>query len=311
MDRGAPPVDPRLLDAFRLAARARGALGAAGIGLELWEALRLAQSEGSYLTEEVRKVSSLRAAGKAARAGSMLQEAIDRVRRAHGRHARVLRPVLEALPAAPDAERLEVTLALAFATPDRRAALDRWAADPAPATGTLAALAEESGFLLAALRSPVLPEGVDPELFADLREADRLRRRLPSRPELSEILPLAIHDRAAVRRAAQDLAAPAPVDGLNAGLIRFLEGLLDFQECTGGLARDLRAYAATLPMGCYGPETFELALGLILASPEGLRRAEQWLEDPERCRVEAALRLEGVIGKAQNYERALRSLPAA
>jgi hypothetical protein len=49
----------------------------------------------------------------------------------------------------------------------------------------------------------------------------------------------------------------------------------------------------------------ELAFGFLLASSEGRSRAEQWLEDPQRFLREAAIRVEGVIGKAQNYQAAV------
>jgi hypothetical protein len=306
---GVPPIDPELLEAFRLAARARGTLGAAGISIELWEALRLSQSEGAYLRQEIDKVAECRATGKTPRVGTMLLEATDRLRRTHGRQAQALRGLLATLPVPLDGEQLEVTLSLAFATARRRTALDRWIATPGPIIDELTAIADQARVLLASLRAPAIPEGVDPELFADLREADRLHRRLPGTSELWQVLPLAMDDRGAVRRAAKALGAPP--DDLNEELIRFLEELIDFQECYGGLARSLRGYAATLPMGSYGASTVELAIGLVLASPEGRRRVESWLEDPERCRREAALSLEGVIGKAQRYESALRAHPAA
>jgi hypothetical protein len=50
----------------------------------------------------------------------------------------------------------------------------------------------------------------------------------------------------------------------------------------------------------------ELAFGFLLASPEGRGRAEQWLEDPQRFLREAAIRVEGVIGKAQKYQALLQ-----
>lgn len=310
MDGGAPPVDPGLLESFRLAAQARGTLGAAAVPLEIWEALRLAQSEETHLRRETARLGEARASGKAARPGTMLLEAVDRLRRTHGRQAQSLRAILATLPAPLDAEQVEVTLALAFSTARRRSALDRWIATPGPIIDELTALADQAKGLLAALRAPAVPEGVDPELFADLREADRLRHKLPAPPELWQVLPLAIDNRQAVRRAVRALGAAAPADDLNAELIRFLEGLLDFRDCWGGLAQSLRAYVATLPMGSYGPSTVDLAIGLVLASPEGRRRVESWLEDPDRCRREAALSFEGVVGKAQRYERALRAASA-
>jgi hypothetical protein len=44
-----------------------------------------------------------------------------------------------------------------------------------------------------------------------------------------------------------------------------------------------------------------------MASPEGREHARAWIEDPRRLRREAALRLEGVIGRAQKYQAALRN----
>jgi hypothetical protein len=299
-------LDPDLVENFRLADRAASTLAASGVTLELWEALRLAQAEGSYLRQEIDRVASLYAAGKSVRLGTMLVESVERLRRTHGRQARAVRALLDTLPQALDPGRLEITLALAFATPSRRAGLDGWIATPGPVIDELTALADASGELARTLRTP---EGIDPELFEDLREAAAFVGRVTETLELWQVLPLAVDDRESLRRAAEALGSGRPLDRDEAPL-RVLEAILDFQDCWGSLADGLRQYARTLPMGSYGPGTIDLAVGFILASPEARRRAEAWLEDPDRSRRDAALTLEGVIGKAQNYERALRTLPA-
>ena len=72
------------------------------------------------------------------------------------------------------------------------------------------------------------------------------------------------------------------------------------------LVRALSRFVRSLPTGRYSGETLDLAIGFILASPEGREHARAWIEDPRRLRREAALRLEGVIGRAQKYQVALR-----
>jgi hypothetical protein len=96
-------------------------------------------------------------------------------------------------------------------------------------------------------------------------------------------------------------------DDLEADLIRFFETLLDLRQKQSRRAQALRKYLSTLPIGRYSADTMELAIAFIVASPEGSRRLDQWLEDPERHRREAAIRVEGVIGRAQKYLHVLRA----
>ena len=84
------------------------------------------------------------------------------------------------------------------------------------------------------------------------------------------------------------------------------EKLLDLRFRWTPLVRALSRFIRTLPTGRYGGETLDLAVGFLLASPEGREHARAWIEDPQRLRREAALRLEGVIGRAQKYQAALR-----
>ena len=108
--------------------------------------------------------------------------------------------------------------------------------------------------------------------------------------ELWEAFSLAVSDRRGAKQ----------VNGLYGALIemRLRKALL---------ARALRRYVAELMIGNYSPVTMELAFAFILASPEGCGRARQWLESPGQFKREAAIRVEGVIGRAQKYLQALRA----
>jgi hypothetical protein len=114
---------------------------------------------------------------------------------------------------------------------------------------------------------------------------------------------LALDDRGAAGRAADLLRSRRADDG---SLIRLLERILDARTRFSRLAIKLRNYLNHLPIGRYNRELMDLAFGFLLASQEGRSRAEQWLEDPQRFLREAAIRVEGVIGKAQKYQAALR-----
>jgi hypothetical protein len=114
---------------------------------------------------------------------------------------------------------------------------------------------------------------------------------------------LSLEDRASAGLAADKLRARREDDG---SLVRVLERILEVRTRHSRLAIKLRNYLNHLPIGKYNRELMELAFGFLLASPEGRGRAEQWLEDPQRFLREAAIRVEGVIGKAQKYQAALR-----
>ena len=67
------------------------------------------------------------------------------------------------------------------------------------------------------------------------------------------------------------------------------------------------AFLSELPVGRYSTETRELALGFIVAGPLGREHASLWLSDPVHYRQEAATRFEGLVGRAMNYQAALRA----
>jgi hypothetical protein len=303
-----------LLEELPCADRVREVFGEIGIPLEPWEALSLVRSEGGHLRQELDRVVRLRAAGRAPRPGFLVLDGLARLRETHGRLVRGLRALLaRACPA----ERLETLVALAVVDPDRRAAASRWVAGEAPAPEALQAL-----LALGERCSPVapdrveLPPGVDRELFGDLLETRRFLRSLDghtSRVEPWEVLCLAVENRAGVSDAAARLRsadAQSAAPDHNADLVRLLERLLELRFRWTPLVRGLARLVRRLPIGRYGRETIDLALAFTLASPEGRERARQWLSDPVHFRREAAIRLEGVIGRAQKYLSALRTAGA-
>lgn len=301
-----------LLDELPCALRVREVFGEIGIPLEAWEALFLVRSEGGHLRQELDRVVKLRAAGRAPRPGFLVLESLARVRDAHGRLVRALRPLLARRGA--DERRLETLVALAVVDPDRRAAAARWTGGEEPAPEALLALEN-----LAERCTPVapdrveLPPGVDRELFGDLLETRRFLRALDghaSRVEPWEVLCLAVENRAGVSDAASRLKseeAQSAAPDHNADLVRLLERLLELRFRWTPLVHGLARLVRHLPIGRYGRETIDLALAFTLASSEGRERARQWLSDPVHFRREAAIRIEGVIGRAQKYLSALRA----
>lgn len=308
MSVGAEP----LVQEFPVADRTCKVLRDLGFDLEPWEALALVRSEGGHLRHELDRIEGLRKHGRAARPGGLLLESLGRLREAFGPLARSLRARIS--KDVDDPARVEGMLAVALIHPERRKTAERWLAETSATPDELRALADFADRCRGAEPAPApVPAGVDPDLFRDLlatRDFLRSFQGKASQVELWEAMCLAIENRDAVRRAADRLAAPGEQAGaadLNADTVRLLERLLDLRFRWTPLVRALGRFVRSLPTGRYGGETLDLALGFILASPEGREHARAWIEDPARLRREAALRLEGVIGRAQKYQSALRS----
>lgn len=299
-ERGNP--DPRLLEEFRLAETARKLLGDLNWPLEPWVALRLARTEGDFLRREVERLDRLRQSGRAVSIGGLLADSVERIGRILCRRARELRDALASSPVALDPVHLELVHAVL---------LRDGAANPSEVE-VGRRLAEVQSYLAApergsAAEAEALPQGVDADLLEDLRHVESFLGALsPVRPkvEVWEAFSLAVRDRRSARQAVERLRAP---DDLNAEVIRLYEGLLEVRSKGASRAKELRRYVAGLPIGKYAPDTMELAFAFILASAEGCRRAEQWMEAPDQFRREAAIRVEGVIGRAQKYLHSLRA----
>ena len=90
------------------------------------------------------------------------------------------------------------------------------------------------------------------------------------------------------------------------GAMSLFEELLSIRARYGKLAKKVREYIATLPVGTFGDETMDMALGFVMASSRGRDRVRQWIEQPDAYRAEAGGKLEDIISRTMNYETALR-----
>ncbi len=304
-------ADQALIDDLKIAEDARLLFRELGFAIELWEALRLARTERDTLKREMERLSKLRKQSRSPSLGGLMIDSIDSLRKTLGPRARNYRDVLRTSGVTVDNVRLDLMAGILAERPHL------------PTPEEIMALASQvDRCRLALLHRPVapakpsgqpveLPPDVNAELLEDLRFAERLRHSFgPASPgiELWEAMVLSLEDRAAAKLASDRLRGARPDDGT---LVQILERILGVRTRLSRLCLRLRNYTNLLPMGQYSRETMELAFGFMLASPEGRSRAEQWLEDPDHFKREAAIRMEGVIGKAQKYQAALRAVSAA
>ncbi len=158
----------------------------------------------------------------------------------------------------------------------------------------------------------ILPRGVNPEILEDVRRVDQCRRIFEATNQsidVWEVFYLVMLDQESTRSSLEKLDVLKKngeqqmfVDGA----MELFDRLLKVRAQHGKFVRDLRAYLAALPIGTFGKETMEMALGFIVASPRGRDRAQLWITEPNRYRQEAAGRLEDVISRTMNYQTALR-----
>lgn len=298
---------PELVEELLLAEESRHTLGALGMQLEMWEALRLARTEGEALRREVERLEKQRQQGRSPGVGGIIQDAAQRNRVSMYRRAQALEDMVRNSGIALDARRSGTLVAL----------LLNGGASPLMAEWELRAWIDRTEAALIELKrrqtvGPLpAPPGLDAELLEDLRAADRFiahQDKKAPKIELWEVFVLAMKDRASAGKAADRLRRGAPADDLNADLIRFLERILEVRAKEGVLARGLRDYVAKLQIGRYNRDLMELAMAFTMAHPEAHSRIGQWLEMPEHFKREAAIRYEGVIGKAQKYQQALRAV---
>lgn len=162
--------------------------------------------------------------------------------------------------------------------------------------------------------SIILPRGVNPEILADVRRVDQCRQifaETHQEIEVWEVFCLVMLDAEATRTAVErllHLKRSGQQQAFADGALELFDKILKIRAQLGKFVRDLRAYLATLPVGSFGRETMEMALGFIVASGRGRERAQLWLSEPARFRAEAAGRLEDIISRTMNYQTALRML---
>jgi|SRR5579862_2509638 len=294
------PIDPHLLEEFRLAEGARALFGELHRPIEPWLALQLARTDEDLLRREILRLTRLKQAGRVVVLGGLITDSLDRINLVMGRRARDLRAVLTTSGVPLDPARRDFVLAIL---------LRDGASTPLQGEIRITA-AEVEHYLNAPVRGPsdavpVLPQGVDAELLQDLRRVDTIFDALALvRPkvELWEAFSLAVRSRSDEEQTSQRVRAPDPE------IPDLCGALIEVRLNMALLSRVLRRYVSGLPIGHYSSDTMELAFAFILASPEGCRRARQWMESPEQFKREAAIRVEGVIGRAQKYLHALRAI---
>ena len=299
--------DAALIVDLKLAEDARLLFRELGFAIELWEALRLARTEHVTLTCEMERLVKLRRAGRSPSLGGLIIDSIEQMRKTLGPRARHYRDVLRSSNVAGDSVRLDLLAGLLAQHPTLPTA-DEIMNLSAQVDRCRRGMLHRPNTEIRKVSAPAeVPADVNADLLEDLRYAEKLRLSFgPASPgiELWEAMTLSLEDRAAAQLAAEKLRFRREDDG---SLVRVLERILDVRTKHSRLAIKLRNYLNPLPIVKYNRELMELAFGFLLASPEGRGRAEQWLEDPQRFLREAAIRVEGVIGKAQKYQAALRA----
>lgn len=302
-----PDSDKALIGELKLAEDARLLFREMGFAIELWESLRLARTEPVTLGCEMERIQKSRKQGRSPSLGGLIIDSIDQLRKNLGPRVRKFRDVLRSSNVAGDSVRLDLLAGLLAQHPTLPTADEIMALSSQVDRCRRALLQRPATEIRKPAGPPTLPPDVNVDLVEDLRFATRLRYAFgPASPgiELWEAMSLAFEDRGAAGQAADWLHARRLDDG---NLVRILERILDTRTRHSRLATKLRNYLNHLPIGRYNRDLMELAFGFLVASPEGRSRAEQWLEDPQRFLREAAIRVEGVIGKAQKYQAALQA----
>lgn len=158
----------------------------------------------------------------------------------------------------------------------------------------------------------ILPRGVNPEILEDVRRVDQCRRIFEETNqsiEVWEVFCIVMLDQEATRSSLEKLEVlkkNGEQKSFVESAMELFDRLLKVRAQHGKFVRDLRAFLAGLPIGTFGKETMEMALGFIVASPRGRDRAQLWLTDNNRYKQEAAGRLEDVVSRTMNYQTALR-----
>ncbi|HLY11029.1 MAG TPA: hypothetical protein VKW04_17135 [Planctomycetota bacterium] len=185
--------------------------------------------------------------------------------------------------------------------------------DSRPASDTAARQAPPP--VVVAQPSPVsliLPRGVNPEVLEDVRRVDQCRRifeETHQEIEVWEVFCLVMLDGEGTRTLLEQTLGSKEKANTTAfmdGAMALFDRLVKLRAQHGKFVRELRGYLGQLPVGSFGKETMEMALGFIVASGRGRDRAQLWLAEPNRYKQEAAGRLEDVISRTMNYQTALR-----
>ena len=159
-----------------------------------------------------------------------------------------------------------------------------------------------------------LPAGVDPDILADVMRVEQARKIFESthqQIEMWEVFTLVMLEGDKSRNELVKLLALRAANQMGA----FTEGALDLFQMLlkqrakyAKFVREVRAYVGSLPVGRFGKETLEMALGFLVVSARGREAAQRWIGEPKRSEPEAANRWEALISTTMRYQTVLQGL---
>lgn len=159
-----------------------------------------------------------------------------------------------------------------------------------------------------------LPAGVDAEILADIMRVEQCRRVFESthqQIEMWEVFTLVMLEGDKTRAALVKLLAlnaKGEHGAFTEGALDLFQQLLALRAKFGKFVRDVRRYVSTLPVGRFGKETIEMALGFLVVSARGRDAATRWLNEPKRNESEASNRWESLISTTMRYLTVLQGL---
>jgi hypothetical protein len=126
-------VDPEVLDDLRCVEQCSTFFGAAGSRPEFWETFLLLRNDRVLIRNEVRRLTTLRKGGYAARLDEGVLARLREIHREHYPLAKKLREFIQRLPSPPEGVRLELAIVFIMSAPRGREAAARWMANPSGA----------------------------------------------------------------------------------------------------------------------------------------------------------------------------------
>lgn len=158
-----------------------------------------------------------------------------------------------------------------------------------------------------------LPEGVDLEKLIDLRHVRRLRDVFDGtgqKIDVWEVLCLLANDPTPTRREIETILrqkSEGNGEAFNEGAMVLFDKLIRIRTEHAPFVKRLRAFLESLGLRAMEDETRELSLGFIASAVKSRKRAEEWLEAPDRHRTQATAYMEHAFDIALKYQDAMKS----
>jgi hypothetical protein len=155
--------------------------------------------------------------------------------------------------------------------------------------------------------------GLDLEKLLDLRRVGELRsifKTTAQKIEVWEVLWVVAHEGYEARRAIERLVRlrqSGDSPELEDQAADFFGRILKARSQAGAKVEEIRKFLQSLNVEDRGGETLAIAIGLIVTSAKGRRRAEEWLGAPENNRNAASMYFTHALDLAKRYDRALES----